>query len=200
MTISDDGSLDDRLRLLYEALRGDMRARWKRDLPFDEMIFNRWERAGSLGFGDKASIYHNSYVYGDVQVGERTWIGPFTLLDGSGGLRIGRNCSISTGVQIFTHDSVRWALSGGVCEYERSQVTIGDCCYIGSQTVIARGVTIGDHVVVGSCSFVNRDLPPRSVAAGAPCRVIGRVVGEGADVHLELTPEVEREKPSSPRS
>lgn len=187
MTISDDETLAAQMRSVYEALRGDMRAKWKRDLPFDELLFDRWTRAASLGFGADASIYHHSYVYGDVQVGEHTWVGPLTILDGSGGIRIGRYCSISAGVQIYSHDTVRWALSGGACEYERSAVSIGDCCYIGPQTVVSRGVTIGDHVVVGACSFVNRDIPLRAVAAGVPCRVIGRVVGDGADVRLELT-------------
>jgi acetyltransferase-like isoleucine patch superfamily enzyme len=165
----------EQLRGVYDALRAEMRGRWHRDLPLEELLFDRWERARQLGFGEGASIYHNSYVYGDVLVGANTWVGPFTLLDGSGGLRIGSNCSISAGVHIFTHDSVQWAVSGGVAPYERAPVSIGDCCYIGSQTVIAKGVTIGDHCIVGACSFVNRDLPPFTIAAGAPCRETGRV-------------------------
>jgi acetyltransferase-like isoleucine patch superfamily enzyme len=165
----------DQLRGVYDALRSEMREKWQRDLPLEELLFDRWERARQLGFGEGASIYHNSYVYGDVRVGERTWIGPFTILDGSGGLRIGSNCSISAGVHIFTHDSVQWAVSGGAAAYERAPVSIGDCCYIGSQAVVAKGVTIGDHCIVGACSFVNRDLPPFTIAAGAPCRPTGRV-------------------------
>ncbi|MGH2358606.1 MAG: acyltransferase [Candidatus Limnocylindria bacterium] len=170
-----NAELADALRQLYDTLRTDMRARWNRDLPFEELLFDRWERARSLGFGEGASIYHSSYVYGDVRVGAKTWIGPFTMLDGSGGLEIGAFCSISSGVQIYTHDTVRWALSDGRIEAERAAVRIGDGCYIGSQTVVAKGVTIGDHSVIGACSFVNRDIPPRTVAVGAPCRPVGSV-------------------------
>jgi acetyltransferase-like isoleucine patch superfamily enzyme len=172
------------LRALYVRLRGDMRARWNRDLPLDELLFDRWERADSLGFGQGASIYHSSYVYGDVTVGEHTWIGPFTVLDGSGVLRIGRSCSISAGVQIYTHDTVRWAVSGGAAAYERAPVTIGDCCHVGSHAVIAKGVRIGEHSVVAANAFVNRDLPPYSIAGGTPCRILGRVTVEGAEVRL----------------
>ena len=173
-------------RAAFDSLRADMRARFHRDLPLEELLFDRWERAKSLGFGDKTSIYHNSYVYGDVSVGHDTWIGPFTLLDGSGGLRIGSNCSISAGVQIYTHDTVKWALSGGKAPYERASVTIGNSCHIGAQAVIAKGVTIGEHSVIGACSFVNRDIPPLTVAFGVPCRPRGRVVLDVESVHLEM--------------
>ena len=169
---------------LYEKLRQATRDRWHRDLPFDELVFDRWERARSLGFGTGTSIYHNSYIFGEVHVGENTWIGPYTLLDGSGGLQIGDYCSISTGVHIYSHDTVAWALTGGKAAYERAPVQIGNCCYIGPQTIIAKGVTIGDHTVIGAGSFVNRDIPPYAVAVGAPCRVIGRVVVEGDTVQL----------------
>lgn len=171
----------------FDHLRADFRARFQRDMPLEEMLYDRWERAKSLGFGDKTSIYHNSYVYGDVSVGESTWIGPFTLLDGSGGLKIGSFCSISAGVQIYSHDTVKWALSGGKAPYERKPVSIGDSCHIGAQAVITKGVIIGAHSVIGSCSFVNCDIPPYTVAFGVPCRPRGRVIIEGDDVRLDLS-------------
>lgn len=178
--------LRDEMRALYEELRGRTREQWNRDLPFEELLFDRWERAASLGFGEGSSIYHNSYVYGDVSVGRNTWVGPFTLLDGTGGLTIGESCSISSGVQIYSHDTVRWAVSGGVTETERSPVSIGSFTYVGSQTVVGRGVTIGDHVVIGACSFVNRDIPAYTVAVGVPCRPIGTVaIGEDGSVTLD---------------
>jgi acetyltransferase-like isoleucine patch superfamily enzyme len=183
-----DGLRDD-LAALFGRLRADMRERWDRDLPAGELLVDRWERARSLGFGDGTSIYGSSYVYGRVTVGERTWIGPNTILDGTGGLSIGSNCSISAGVQIYTHDIVAWAVSGGTSDYEHGPVEIGDCCYLGPQTVVARGVAIGAHTVVGACSFVNRALPPHSVAVGTPCRVIGKVVLEDGGARIELDDE-----------
>lgn len=176
------------LRQCYAELGKAARTRWNRDLPLDELLFDRWERAELLGFKSNANIYHNSYVYGDVKVDEYTWIGPFTLLDGSGGLTIGKYCSISSGVKIYTHDSVAWALSGGKQEYVKAPVSIGDCCHIGSDTVIVKGVSIGDHSVIGANSFVNRDLPPYSVAFGNPCRRHGDVViGENGTVSFVMT-------------
>ncbi len=83
---------------------------------------------------------------------------------------------ISAGVHIYTHDTVRWAVSGGRLEFERAPVSIGDCAYIGAQSVVLKGITIGAHSVIGAGSIVNRNIPPYSVAVGTPCRVVGRVV------------------------
>lgn len=171
-----EDELIETARSLYVSLRAKMRQRWNRDLPLEELLFDRWERAGSLGFGEATSVYHNAYFFGEVRVGEHTWIGPYTLIDGSGGgVVIGDYCAISAGVQIYTHDTVAWAVSGGRAPYVRAPVTIEDCCYIGPQSLIAKGVRIGAHSVIGTGSFVNRDVPPYSVAVGSPARVIGRV-------------------------
>lgn len=158
-----------------DVLSRQMRERYQRDLPHDELLSDRWERAAQLGFGTGSSVYHNCYVFGDVTVGDKTWIGPFTVLDGTGGLTIGSFCSISAGTHIYTHDSVRWSLSGGKHECEKASVQIGDCTYIGSQVVIGKNTTLGSHTVVGAGAFVNRDVPDFAVVAGAPARVIGRV-------------------------
>lgn len=185
-------ALQEALHALHGRLRDAMRAAWNRSIPFDELLFDRWERARSLGFGEGTSIYHNSYVYGDVHVGKHTWIGPFTVLDGSGGIDIGDFCSISSGVHIYSHDSVKWALSGGKAPYERKPVKIGHCCYIGSDSVIAKGATIGNHVLVAACSFVNKDLPDFAIAAGTPCRILGRVELLNGDVRFNYAPRAEQ--------
>src|SRR5436853_3954424 len=116
---------------LHQKLREEIKARWNRSVPFADELFDRWERAAFLGFGSEASIYDSSLVLGDVQVGEQTWIGPFTVLDGRGGLSIGRFCSISAGVQLYSHDTVKWALTGGKAAEARQPTKIGDCCYLG---------------------------------------------------------------------
>ena len=164
------------LEELYSDLRDKTQQQWHRDLPFEELLFDRWERARHLQFDEGANIYHNSYVYGDVRVGKNTWIGPLTLIDGTGGLTIGDYCCISTGVHIYTHDTVQRFVSGGQEPTEHRPVRIGDNCYIGPLAVIRSGVTIGSHSVIGAHSFVNTDIPPYSIAVGAPATVVGKVV------------------------
>jgi acetyltransferase-like isoleucine patch superfamily enzyme len=178
-------SSHDDLTRLYQELRQSTSERWDRDLPFQDLLTDRWERAAKLGFGEGSSIYQSAYVYGDVTVGAGTWIGPLVLLDGTGGLRIGAGCDISAGVQVYTHDTVARVLSEGREPIEHAPVAIGDHSHIGAQSVIVKGVTIGDHAVIGACSFVNRVIPSYTVAVGVPCKPIGRVeVGPDGAVTL----------------
>lgn len=163
--------LDDFLGLLRR-LRDEKRAEYERVLPLGEYFVDRREKAAYLGFGEGASIYDSALVFGAVSVGARTWIGPYVILDGSGGLTIGSNCSISAGVQIYTHDTVAWATSGGVAPYEYAPTRIGNNCFIGPLAIIAKGVTIGDGAIVGANSFVNGDVPPGSRAYGTPARLV----------------------------
>jgi len=53
-----------------------------------------------------------------------------------------------------------------------SEIVIEDDVWIGANSVITKGIKIGRHSVVAACSLVNRDVPPYSVVAGNPARVI----------------------------
>ena len=173
------------LRRLKEQRDAELRAQFDRSLPFADAQFDRWDRAKSLGFGEKTSIYDSSALFGTVTVGSNTWIGPFTVLDGSGGgLTIGDYCSISAGVHIYTHDTVLWAVSGGVQNARKGAVVIGSNTYIGAQSVIVAGVSIGSRCVIAANSLVNRDVPDGSIVGGTPARRLGHVEGEGATARL----------------
>jgi acetyltransferase-like isoleucine patch superfamily enzyme len=157
---------------LHRKLSTVFKEKYNRSLPLGDLLIDRWERAKILGFGSGSSIYDSSIVIGNLIVGENTWIGPNTMLDGSGELTIGSNCSISTGVQIYSHDSVQWAISGGKESYVYNKTVIGNNCYIGPNTVIAKGVTLGDRCIVGANSFVNKSFASDSKIAGTPAKNI----------------------------
>ncbi|MDO5849410.1 MAG: sugar O-acetyltransferase [Methanobrevibacter sp.] len=53
-------------------------------------------------------------------------------------------------------------------------VKIGRKCWIGGRSTILPGVTIGNNVVIGTGSLVNKDIPDNSIAVGSPARIIGR--------------------------
>jgi acetyltransferase-like isoleucine patch superfamily enzyme len=168
--------LHSNLLLLHEKLRKEMKIKWDRVLPFEELLFDRWEKAAFLKSKSNANVYHNSYWYGDVKVGKNTWVGPFTILDGSAGkLKVGDFCSISSGVHIYTHNMSEWCLTGGKAKKQSGNVTIGDCCFIGPDSLIPLGIKIGKCSLIGAHSFVHSDIPPNSIAYGSPAKIVGKV-------------------------
>lgn len=117
-----------------------------------------------------------AWITGDPSIGTGTWIGAFTIIDGSGGLTIGSGVDVSSGVHIYTHSSARRCVSGR--EYsavDRSPVAIGDFVFIGANSTILMGVTIGERSVIAAGSVVTKDVPPRAIVAGVPAQIIGRV-------------------------
>lgn len=173
------------LILELEKKEEEIRVKWNRVIPRTELFNDRWNKAKLLKFEEGANIYDSSFVFGEVKVGEKTWIGPYTILDGTGGLTIGKYCNISAGVQIYTHSSLNWVLTEGNSKYEYSNTTIGNGVYIGSQCIIDKGVTIGDHSIVAANSYVNKSFSNNSVIAGSPAKQIGEVeISDTYDVKI----------------
>jgi acetyltransferase-like isoleucine patch superfamily enzyme len=154
-------------------LQAEKIAKHSRRVSFGDLVTDRWQNAKEYGWGEGSSCYDNVLVIGTVTVGRNTWVGPNVVLDGSapGGLHIGENCTICAGVQIYTHDSVEWALTGGQVEYAKAPTTIGNHCFIGPNAVIAKGVTIGNRVAIGALSFVTHDIPDDAKAFGIPAKI-----------------------------
>jgi acetyltransferase-like isoleucine patch superfamily enzyme len=157
---------------LLSILRRRMFNKYQRHVSLGDLINDRWETAKFMGFGVNTSCYDNVLIIGNVEVGSNCWIGPNVVLDGSGGLTIGNYCSISAGVQIYTHDTVAWSVSLGQMPTVRESTTIGHGVYIGPNAVIQKGVKIGDGAIIGSMAFVNKDVPANAKAFGVPARII----------------------------
>lgn len=87
-------------------------------------------------------------------------------------MTIGNRVLIGPNVTIITerHDKEVQSRRDGVVYAQ--PVEIGDDCWIGVGTTILPGVTIGRGTVIGAHSMVIRDIPPMSVAWGAPARVV----------------------------
>ncbi|HEY7222796.1 MAG TPA: acyltransferase [Micromonosporaceae bacterium] len=116
-----------------------------------------------------------AWFVGEPDIGEGTWIGPYCLIDGSGGLTIGRGCDISAGVHVYTHSSALRCITARSQPIERRRVRIGNFTFIGANAVVLMGVTIGDHCMIGAGAVVTHDIPDRSLALGVPARVVGSV-------------------------
>jgi acetyltransferase-like isoleucine patch superfamily enzyme len=160
------------IREIYEKLRDEVRRQFSRSVSFADYFTDRWERARYEGFGEGTSVYDNVLILGNVKVGRHTWIGPNVILDGRGGLDVGDYCSISAGVQIYTHNTVRWSTTLGDANIEFKPTRIGNGVYIGPGSIIQMGVEIGDQAVIGALSLVNIDIPQSARAYGSPARIL----------------------------
>ena len=54
-------------------------------------------------------------------------------------------------------------------------IKIGRGCFIGTRSIILKGVTLGDRVIIGAGSVVTKDIPAYSIAAGNPARIVGTI-------------------------
>lgn len=84
-------------------------------------------------------------------------------------VKIGKGCVISHNVTIFDSDTHRVNMQG----YERTKpVIIGNHVWIGNRAMVLKGVTIGDGAIIGAGSIVTKDVPPNTMVAGVPAKII----------------------------
>lgn len=88
-------------------------------------------------------------------------------------IKIGNHCTVTAGVSFLTHDGGAWVFRDEVPDLNVfGKIEIKDNCFIGINSIILPSVTIGPNAVVGAGAVVTKDVPPDSVVAGVPARVI----------------------------
>ena len=87
-------------------------------------------------------------------------------------IKIGSNCGITKGVKMFTHGGARVARKKRPPIRHFGKVNIGDYVYIGTNSLIMPGVTIGDNVLVAAGSVVTKSVPSNVVVGGNSAKYI----------------------------
>jgi acetyltransferase-like isoleucine patch superfamily enzyme len=112
---------------------------------------------------------------GDVQIGNHTRIGLHNTVIGP--VKIGNHVNLAQGITVtalnhnFTDSNKRIDEQG----ISTNAVNIEDDVWIGANAVILPGVTIGNHCVVAAGAVVTKDVPPHSLVAGVPAKVIKQI-------------------------
>lgn len=106
-----------------------------------------------------------------IEIGSNTTINRNCVIDGRGGCKIGNNVDIAQEVNIWTeqHD-----YNNPFYAAVTKPVLIEDYAWIASRATVLPGVTIGRGAVVATGSIVTKDVPPLSVVAGVPAKIIGK--------------------------
>lgn len=110
-----------------------------------------------------------------IEIGDDTVIQPFVHIGAVLRVRIGRQVLMASRVYITDHDHDYSDPDSPVVSNNRvivEPVTIGDRVWLGEGVMVLKGVTIGEGAIIGAASVVTKDVPPYSIAVGAPARVV----------------------------
>ena len=105
-----------------------------------------------------------------VKIGNGVGIFEDTIINPSDSIEIGDNCGIGADVMIWTHGAWLDITQGFPSDF--GPVKIGKNVWLPARSIVLPNVTIGNDVVIGINSIINRDLPSGCFAAGSPCKVI----------------------------
>ena len=105
-----------------------------------------------------------------VKIGKHVGIFEGTVINPSEEVEIGDNTGIGAEVMIWTHGAWLDVLQGFPADF--GPVKIGSNVWLPARSIVLPHVTIGNNVVIGINSIINRSLPDGCFAAGSPCKVI----------------------------
>lgn len=138
-----------------------------------------------IALGRQVRIWHNARIEAfklepgrtRVWIGDRTVIQPFVHIGAAESVVIGQGVLMASFVYITDHDHDWSDPDDPIVSNRRlivAPITVGDYVWIGERVMILKGVNIGERSVIGAGSIVTRDIPPYSLAVGAPARVVRR--------------------------
>ena len=108
----------------------------------------------------------HALIYKGAEIGKNTWIGPFTFIDSN--VKIGKECSISIGAVILSHDTSYYHVTEGKEPKGEKETIIEDFCVIGANAVVLPGVRVGHNSIIGAGAIVTHNAEPYSIVVGNP--------------------------------
>ncbi|MGH2368979.1 MAG: acyltransferase, partial [Chloroflexota bacterium] len=168
-----------RLKLVGPALNARLRLRAATRLGRRVTLRGRPKvtNQGTMTFGDRvrldstvATLELVTLPSGHLEIGENVFINYGSSLVSSAHVKVSDDCLIGTHVMVMDCDFHRvedkaWDTTG-------APIVLEERVWLGNRSMVLKGVTIGHDAVVAAGSVVTKDVPPRSVVAGVPARVV----------------------------
>jgi acetyltransferase-like isoleucine patch superfamily enzyme len=180
----------NRARIHWELAEREAFARW----PIHGNVLEAL-RDGRLEVGAGTLLEPNVWITAPaparIRIGEGTFLNIGVMVASVALVEIGSHCMLANGCFV-TDGSHRFDDPGRPVTWQgftsKGPTRIGDNVWCGANVVVTSGVTIGERSVIGANSVVTTDVPPRSIAAGAPARVL-RTIEFAAPVQAPATAE-----------
>ena len=133
---------------------------------------------GKIEIGNNAILYPNITFSGNgtIVIGSNCKIGQNTILyaNKNGGIEIGDNTIIAAQTYIIdSNHGMNKNKPISMQPLSSSKITIGNDVWIGANATILCGVHISNGAIIGAKALVNKDVPPYSIVAGIPAKIIG---------------------------
>jgi acetyltransferase-like isoleucine patch superfamily enzyme len=112
-----------------------------------------------------------------LTLGDRVGLSSSVIVAGNS-VEIGEDTILGAGSMVFDNDfHALGPRFSWLTEYSKNSkpVKIGRGCFLGARSMILKGVTLGDRVIIGAGSVVTKDVPAYSIAAGNPARIVGSI-------------------------
>ena len=128
----------------------------------------------SIGYeiGKGTKIVGPIYNTGTLCIGANCWLGCNLTVHGNGTVTIGDNCDIAPDVTFLTGGHQIGDHSRRAGKGESYHIAVGSGVWIGGRATILRNTRIGDGSVIAACACVPKDVPPNTLVAGVPAKVM----------------------------
>ncbi len=171
----------NRLRIHREFMRREAFVRWPVQGNVLEML-----REGRLELGRHVLLEPNVWLSAPgqarIRIGQGTFLNIGVMVAAAELVEIGDPCMLANGCCVsdarhrFDDPDKPVPWQGFT---SKGPTRLGDNVWCGANVVVTTGVTVGERCVIGANSVVTADLPPRSIAAGAPARVLKPIENRG---------------------
>ena len=106
----------------------------------------------------------------NIKIGKDVFVNSGCCFQDQGGVTLGDGCLVGHNVVFATLDHDKRPGRRG--DMTAASIVVGKDVWIGAHATILKGVTIGDGAIVAAGAVVTRDVPPNTIAAGVPARVV----------------------------
>ena len=118
----------------------------------------------------------------NITIGKNVFINSGCHFQDQGGIEIGDGCLIGHNVVLATINHDLYPENNRINHY--APIKLGKSVWVGSNSTILPGVTVGDWAVIAAGAVVTRDVPPMTIVGGVPAKVI-RVIDPKEERHEE---------------